>query len=194
MPIIDHFNIIAPIYNKLFGSSSNIVQWQQLLKLPANGILLDAGGGTGRVSKHLESHIDQIILMDESKGMLQQVYSKTRLQPICSEIEAIPLHSQSIDRIIVVDAFHHLKNQEVALREIWRILKHDGILLIEEPDIRQFGVKVLALIEKLLLMRSHFVPPGYFQKYFSNYSATIEIQEKGSTVWVAIQKCKNVKE
>ena len=194
MPIIDHFSILAPVYDVLFGNSSNIDQWQQLLKLPANGKLLDAGGGTGRVSEELEGLVDQIILMDVSKGMLQQANSKTQLHLICSEVETTPFPSQTFDRIIVVDAFHHLRNQDVALRELWRILKYDGILLIEEPDIRLFRVKVLALIEKMLLMRSHFVPPEYFKKIFSRYSAKVEIHEKDSNVWVAIHKCKDMQE
>lgn len=193
MPIIDHFSVIAPIYDVLFGNSSNIDQWKRLLKLPSDGILLDAGGGTGRVSKEFEGLVDQIVLMDVSQGMLRQAAS-TQLDPICSEVEATPFPSQSFDRIIVVDAFHHLKNQEIALRELWRISKYDGILLIEEPDIRLFRLKILALIEKLMLMRSHFVPPEYFKKTLSRYSAKVESQEKDPTVWVAIKKHRNMQE
>lgn len=177
----------------LFGNSSNIDQWKRLLKLPADGILLDAGGGTGRVSKEFEGLVDQIVLMDVSQGMLRQAAS-TQLDPICSEVEATPFPSQSFDRIIVVDAFHHLKNQEIALRELWRISKYDGILLIEEPDIRLFRLKILALIEKLMLMRSHFVPPEYFKKTLSRYSAKVESLEKDPTVWVAIKKHRNMQE
>jgi demethylmenaquinone methyltransferase/2-methoxy-6-polyprenyl-1,4-benzoquinol methylase len=40
-----------------------------------------------------------------------------------------------------------------------RVLEPEGRSVIEEPDIRTFGVKLVALAEKILLMRSHFLSP-----------------------------------
>ena len=47
--MFDHFDFIAPLYDRIvrLPVSSRLCE---LLKLPTDGILLDAGGGTGRVS------------------------------------------------------------------------------------------------------------------------------------------------
>jgi len=52
--MFDHFDFIAPLYDRIvrLPVSSRLCE---LLKLPTDGILLDAGGGTGRVSSRLRS-------------------------------------------------------------------------------------------------------------------------------------------
>lgn len=41
----------------------------------------------------------------------------------------------------MVDALHHVINHAASAHEMFRVLK-PGLLIIEEPDIRTFGVKV----------------------------------------------------
>ena len=60
----------------------------------------------------------------------------------------------------MVDALHHVIHQGQTAREMYRVLKPGGRIVIEEPDIRKFGVKLIAVAEKLLLMRSHFLSPA----------------------------------
>ena len=59
----------------------------------------------------------------------------------------------------MVDALHHVINHGQTAREMYRVLKPGGRIVIEEPDIRSFYVKLIAVAEKLLLMRSHFLSP-----------------------------------
>ena len=50
--------------------------------------------------------------------------------------------------------------------ELWRTLKPGGRLVIMEPDIRLFSVKLVALAEKVALMRSHFLAPAAIVRLF----------------------------
>jgi ubiquinone/menaquinone biosynthesis C-methylase UbiE len=52
--VLDHFDRLAPLYDRVIGPP-NPARLQTLLDLPTPGRLLDAGGGTGRVTAQLRS-------------------------------------------------------------------------------------------------------------------------------------------
>jgi demethylmenaquinone methyltransferase/2-methoxy-6-polyprenyl-1,4-benzoquinol methylase len=86
----------------------------------------------------------------------------------------------------MVDALHHVIDHAHTAREMFRVLKPGGVLVIEEPDIRTFGVKLIAIAEKLLLMRSHFLAPDAILKLFPN--AEKQVKTVDGTAWVIIKK------
>ena len=69
---------------------------------------------------------------------------------------------------------------------MFRVLRTGGVLVIEEPDIRTFGVKLIALAEKLLLMRSHFLAPDKIEKLFEIGEKKIRAED--GTAWVIVRK------
>jgi demethylmenaquinone methyltransferase/2-methoxy-6-polyprenyl-1,4-benzoquinol methylase len=113
------------------------------------------------------------------------------------ESEDLPFASAVFDRIILIDAFHHLRDQEQAAREIVRVLAPRGRLVIQEPDIAHWGVKLLALGEKALLMRSRFYAPEEVGAIFDRvgeHVAAARIERADShptrshTAWVIVEK------
>ncbi len=185
MPGFDHFDFIAPLYHRI-GAYSYFEMMLACADLPTAGILLDAGGGTGRVANALRDHAKQIVVADASLGMLRFAASSPDLKPAAAISEFLPFPNDSFDRVIMVDALHHVFHQSDTARELWRVLKPRGRIVIEEPDIRTFGVKLIAVAEKLLLMRSHFLAPGEITKLFE-FGKT-SVQAKDGTAWVMIQK------
>ena len=111
------------------------------------------------------------------------------LRPVCSGSESLPFADNSFERVIMVDALHHVIDQAHTAREMFRVLKPGGLLVIEEPDIRTFGVKLIAIAEKLLWMRSHFLAPDQIVKLFASLrvgKSSIKIAD--GTAWVIIEK------
>ena len=104
--MLDHFDIIAPIYDKFLDHSDHGTLFK-LLQLPKNGLLLDAGGGTGRVSSKLRASGMKIVISDLSLKMLSQSHLKNDLIPVMAHVERLPFADNTFDRIIVVDALHH---------------------------------------------------------------------------------------
>jgi len=89
-----------------------------------------------------------------------------------------------------VDAFHHVCDQPQTVQELWRVLAPGGCLVIEEPDLRTFAVKIVAVAEKLALMRSHFLSPTDIAALFDFPGAEIRIETEteGFNTWVIVQK------
>ena len=89
--------------------------------------------------------------------MLLQVKMKIGLHPISAQAENLPFKAEEFPRIIMVDTLHHIKDQERGLAEARRVLAEKGKLIIKEPDIDKPSVKVIAFLEKILLMQSRFL-------------------------------------
>ena len=183
MPAFDHFAAIASIYARVTYSKSHIMR--EVASLPVRGRLLDVGGGTGRVSSAIRDLVDEVVIADVSFGMLREV-PRAALRPVCGGSESLPFADNSFERVIMVDALHHVIDHADSAREMFRVLQPGGILVIEEPDIRTFGVKLIALAEKLLLMRSHFLAPDQIMKLFS--SGEKKIRAEDGTAWIVIKK------
>jgi ubiquinone/menaquinone biosynthesis C-methylase UbiE len=185
---VKHFDIVAPIYNHLFGNYLPVDRWIKLLRLPTQGKLLDAAGGTGRVSIHLTDFVERVFVVDLSSGMLSQTQRKKKMVAIRSNVALLPFMPCSFERIIMVDAFHHVGDQQRTIEDLWRVLKKGGILLIEEPDIKVMGVKFVALLEKILMMRSHFVTREEIIRLFQPFNPHIESQRENGIMWIQVTK------
>ena len=183
MPAFDHFAAIASIYARVTYSKSHIMR--EVASLPVRGRLLDVGGGTGRVSSAIRDLVDEVVIADVSFGMLEKA-DRSTLKPVCGGSESLPFADNFFERVIMVDALHHVINHTDSAREMLRVLKPGGVLVIEEPDIRTFGVKLIALAEKLLLMRSHFLAPDEIVKLFTEGEKSIRAED--GTAWVIIKK------
>jgi demethylmenaquinone methyltransferase/2-methoxy-6-polyprenyl-1,4-benzoquinol methylase len=183
----DHFEILAPLY-EVFIPPRMPDKIKELAQLPTDGALLDAGGGTGRIAQFLRGLAQLVVVTDVSRQMLQQAMKKDGLHSICSHVEKLPFTDGAFARIVMIDALHHVYDQHQTTKELWRVLKPNGRIVIEEPDIRTTGVKLLAIAEKLALMRSHFLSPPEIASLFSYPDADVRIEAEKGNAWVIIER------
>jgi ubiquinone/menaquinone biosynthesis C-methylase UbiE len=186
MPFVDHFTLLAPYYDRIFrrpGVDELIVH----LELEADQRVLDVGGGTGRVAEQLMGMVGTVCVLDRSVGMVLEGKRKG-ICVIQGEAEALPYAGGAFDRIVVVDAFHHLRDQAYAAKELMRVLAPGGRAVIEEPDITHPGVRLVALGERLLLMRSQFRVPQEIRRLFQACGGRVRIERRAYTAWVIVEK------
>ena len=187
MAKFEHFNVIGPIYDRIFGRGS-VDNLLELCRFNSTNNVLDLGGGTGRVAAAIKPLVQIVIVGDSAMGMLKEARLKG-VEDFMAYSECLPLPKHSFDRIIMVDAFHHLADQELTLREMWRVLNLGGMIVIEEPDISNFWVKLIAVGEKLLLMRSRFLRPETIAQMAEQYDdADVSVKKSKGVAWVIIEK------
>ena len=186
--MMDHFDLLATIYDRVIGHPKTDIL-RELLRLPTTGSLLDCGGGTGRVSGQLRPFVGQLVITDLSQPMLKQAQDKDSLIPVRSHAERLPFPDESFERILVVDALHHFCDQKKAIDEFLRVLKPQGRLVIEEPDINRFAVKLVAIAEKLFLMRSHFLAAQEIRNMIASLGLTSHVKSDGRfEFWITVDK------
>lgn len=186
MPVLDHFSLIAPYYDRIFHRHSIDGLWRRVSPEPGCR-LLDVGGGTGWTAQHFVGAAGHVCVVDPSPRMVQE----TRLKEICiaqGEAEHLPYPSGLFERVIMVDAFHHLCDQSAAIGELMRVLAPGGRLVIEEPDASRTVVRLVALFEKLLLMRSHFVQPKVIAELFEAHARSVRVDREGHACWIVVEK------
>lgn len=154
----DHFRYVARIYDR-FIRPPDPGRLIRILNLPVDGPILDLGGGTGRVSSRFGTLAGAVVVTDFSMPMLRQAAAKGGLFPVRAVGEVLPFPDGTFDRVLIVDALHHFRDQRQAIGEALRVLKPGGRLAIEEPDIGRFIVRAVAILERMILMRSRFHAP-----------------------------------
>jgi len=193
MPIFDHFDLLAPLYETFIPPKDPQEIWA-LAELPAAGALLDAGGGTGRVAQYMTGKAHPVVVADLSLKMLGEAQQKEGLHSTAAHTERLPFADGAFARIIMVDALHHVIDQPATAAELWRTLQPGGRIVIEEPDLRTLVVKLLAVAEKLALMRSHFLAPLQIAALFHHPNARVRIEAGGFNAWVVIEKIQTEQE
>jgi demethylmenaquinone methyltransferase/2-methoxy-6-polyprenyl-1,4-benzoquinol methylase len=182
----DHFDLLAKVYDRLIPppDPEDLIR---LLQLPIAGRLLDVGGGTGRVAATLRTRAGAVVVSDLSPKMLQQARRKEGLQAVRAHAERLPFPDKSFDRVLVVDALHHFCDQRAAIQDLVRILAPGGRLVIEEPDYTRFAVKLVAVAEKLALMRSRFFTPEVIAQMASSHARATSIERDNRfRAWILI--------
>lgn len=186
--MFDHFGLLAPIYERVIAPP-DVSRLSTVLALPTAGRMLDAGGGTGRVSYQLRSLVGELVLTDLSAGMLRQARQKADLRLSQAQAERLPFANESFDRVLVVDALHHFRDQGRAIADLLRVLRPGGRLVIEEPDLNRLSVKLMALVEKAALMRSRFYYPADLGRMIAEHGLSARIEQDGQiSAWVVVDK------
>ncbi len=185
-PFLDHFALVAPHYDRIFRLRSVATLMEHLAPSP-NDRLLDVGGGTGRVAQHFVKRVQQVCILDASASMLQQGRRKN-LCLVRGKAEQLPFGDETFERVMMVDTFHHLRDQQAAVNELMRVLRPGGRMVIEEPDIAHWGVRLVAWGEKLALMRSHFYRAAAIRALCEQAGGHAHVERDNYTVWIIVDK------
>lgn len=135
------YNLFKGLFSDLLGEGKK-------------GVILDICTGTG-IHLPLLSRFSEIVIgADLSSGLLkraQELKAELQLQNVLlvqSQAESIPLKDDVCDAVIMIDAIHHVENQEQVMEELRRVSRDNALFLLIEPN-----------ISNPLVFLAHRIPP-----------------------------------
>jgi len=136
-------------YEKVYANYAKIAFFA-LEGLAKDARILDLGCGFGGLTKELVKNSGGVFSVDISlDGVLKtKSLNKDRARFVVGNGEFIPLKSEMFDCVIVSHVFEHLTDSEAERmqKEIYRILKPGGNLVIDQPFFGHHGIVDLALV------------------------------------------------
>lgn len=123
-----HFYYLS-IHKIIFDLINKFLPGQKKLKI------LDAGCGSGLLAKKLKS-IGEVIAVDIHPQALKLTRSRG-VKVKKTSITKLPFKENSFNLVTSIDVLYHqsVKNDQKALKEFYRVLKPNGILILRVPAI-----------------------------------------------------------
>lgn len=93
------------------------------------------------ISRYLEKSERLCVLMNAPQGAIHWPVGGKNLTALI-DYDSIPLPDQSLDRIIMIHSLEYAQSPHAILREIWRVLKSTGRVLILTPNRRSIWAQI----------------------------------------------------
>lgn len=164
------FNWSAPLFRR-FGdrwSEETIARYRAWLSesVPPGGSLLDLGGGTGALARRLADALDcGVTVLDPTPEMVASLEPHPRVRAEIGSAERMSFADDAFDAVVVSDAFHHFRDQDGAAREMARVVRPGGRILVLEFD-RTGWMRLIVWGEKLLGEPGAFFTPEEACRFF----------------------------
>ncbi|MDP2923087.1 MAG: class I SAM-dependent methyltransferase [Candidatus Omnitrophota bacterium] len=102
--------------------------------VPCKSKILELGCGLGILLEKLKNNNEcGVFGIDFSEEAIDFIRSK-KLQGMTAKVPPINLSSNSFDVAIAIELLEHINNQNELLREMYRVTKPNGFLIIAVPD------------------------------------------------------------
>lgn len=100
--------------------------------------ILDAGCGTGRLTRPIARRYNRVVGADVSPEMLRELREKDYLRwpPLLvnADLRSLPFPDDQFSVVLAVHILHLIADWQTAFREMWRVLEGNGVLLLGHED------------------------------------------------------------
>ena len=146
--VSDYFESTAAYWRTLYSDDqllstiyqdrhNTVLAWIQDLKLVPSARILEVGCGAGFVTSALARDGYTVDALDSTMAMIRMARRdaarhcvRDRIRMYSADVHALPFRAQTFDLVIAIGVIPWLHSERVALREMRRVLKQDGYLLV----------------------------------------------------------------
>jgi 2-polyprenyl-3-methyl-5-hydroxy-6-metoxy-1,4-benzoquinol methylase len=112
----------------------------------AGRTVLDVGCGTGWFSQWAASRGGRVTSLDIGVRLLTEARKRSGSRPVAADACHLPLESDRFDVVISSECIEHTTNPLLALREIHRVARPGGLIVVTVPNQRwHFAVTIATL-------------------------------------------------
>lgn len=127
-----------------------IVFDELLAREPLDGRpVLDVGAGSGSFSQGAANRGARVTSLDISTRLLQQIRKKCSSRLVGADACALPFSSNAFDVVISSECIEHTLDPRAALREIHRVTRPGGLMVVTVPNQAWKFSAVIATVLKL---------------------------------------------
>ena len=193
------FDKIAWLYDPLVRLSSKSRTYAEKIKFVAklkkSDVVLDIGGGTGLIASFISDDVNKIIVLDPSKKMMAKSKSD-KIEKVYGTVQEMKFKDSTFDVVYCVDTFHHFTNGHKkkdfdnvfydSIKEMLRVLKKNGVLVIIDFDTGKFRGKMMDLFEKLFFRgNSKFNSRDELRNLFDDFKVRVEFFDLDNSCYIA---------
>jgi len=137
----EFFNKVAPQWeeiNRNYFDETIKSKLTELNVLKKSLILMDLGAGDGFISRFAAPFVKKVIAIDISGEMLRELQRKAKfsgirnIETIENDAQDVPIADSSIDIVCANMYLHHIEQPELALQEMYRIVKSGGMVFLAD--------------------------------------------------------------
>jgi ubiquinone/menaquinone biosynthesis C-methylase UbiE len=150
------FDVWSAFYRRtFFGLELRRIQRRaiELAAIKPHERVLDLGCGPGDGTTRIASGGATAIGLDYSEGMLEKARHEagTRGRLTRGDAGRLPFKDGAFDKVVCTNSFHHYPDHFAALKEVRRVLKPGGVLVLVDPRADNlFGWAAIDVGEKLV--------------------------------------------
>lgn len=125
--------------------------------LPASAAILEVGVGTGAIAAPLTDLGHHVVGVDLSRAMLRQAAKRLPGRVVEGDATRLPFRDTSFDAVVAVWAVHLVVDVPALAREVVRVLRPEGALLVvaSSPDVEPNDVSLAATLLNQNLRLGH---------------------------------------
>jgi len=153
------FSKVYDVLNIYFYTDSMRNEIAELANLSQGSRVLDVGSGTGYTTEAVlkKLKIGEVIGIDLTPQQLRKAARKLKPEQVMlslfrGDAENLPFKDETFDAVVSVGALEYFPNPERALKEMARVVKPQGKVVVGGPEFEWF--------QKLSLNRMLYTPPG----------------------------------
>jgi ubiquinone/menaquinone biosynthesis C-methylase UbiE len=136
-------------------------RWLEIVRAGPGSLFLDAGCGTGNHTKRIAAGPYCCIATDislealvKARAAVLQVGRDDRVHFTCQALEEIGICDGTVDVIHCRGVLTHIPDWKSALKEMARVLKPDGWLILLETNVHSLEMGIVKLVRRLSLRES----------------------------------------
>jgi len=182
------FDRVARLYDLLMprASADDFRDAVAFAERPVERVL-DLAGGSGRVAEALGSVGYDPVVADLSRPMLRRARERG-LEAVESDAGRLPFPDSAFDAIVLVDAYHHLPEQQAALDEAARVVAPGGVVVVRDFDSATLLGQGISAGEAVFRMGSRFADPDSVAASLTRAGLHSRVLERGVVYTVVGRK------